>query len=40
MKYQEYIDEIKEELDVNYNLLLYPYEGGNKSLKAYQVVKK
>jgi hypothetical protein len=21
-------------------LLLYPYEGGNKSLKAYQVVKK
>lgn len=38
--FDEHLDEIKEELEVNYNLLLYPYEGGNKSLKAYQVVKK
>ena len=38
--FDEHLDEIAEELDVNYNLLLYPYEGGNKSLKAYQVVKK
>lgn len=38
--FEEHFDEIKEELEVNYSLLLYPYEGGNKSLKAYQVVKK
>ena len=38
--FDEHLDEIKEELEVNYSLLLYPYEGGNKSLKAYQVVKK
>lgn len=38
--FDEHFDEIAEELGVNYNLLLYPYEGGNKSLKAYQVVKK
>lgn len=38
--FDEHLDEIKEELDVNYSLLLYPYEGGNKSMKAYQVVKK
>ncbi|MGN1153823.1 MAG: hypothetical protein ACI4S3_07320 [Candidatus Gastranaerophilaceae bacterium] len=38
--WQEHEDEIKEELDNNYNLLLYPYESNNKSLKAYQVVKK
>ena len=38
--FDEHLDEIKEELEVNYNLLLYPYEGGNKSMKAYQVVKK
>lgn len=38
--FDEHFEEIAEELDVNYNLLLYPYEGGNKSMKAYQVVKK
>lgn len=38
--FEEHFDEIKEELEANYSLLLYPYEGGNKSLKAYQVVKK
>lgn len=38
--FEEHFDEIKEELEANYGLLLYPYEGGNKSLKAYQVVKK
>lgn len=38
--FDEHLDEIKEELEVNYSLLLYPYEGGNKSMKAYQVVKK
>ena len=38
--FEEHFDEIKEILDDNYGLLLYPYEGGNKSLKAYQVVKK
>ena len=38
--FEEHFDEIKEILDDNYDLLLYPYEGGNKSLKAYQVVKK
>ena len=38
--FDEHLDEIKEDLEVNYSLLLYPYEGGNKSLKAYQVVKK
>lgn len=38
--FEEHFDEIKEVLDDNYGLLLYPYEGGNKSLKAYQCVKK
>ena len=38
--FDEHLDEITEELSVNYSLLLYPYEGGNKSMKAYQVVKK
>ena len=38
--FDEHFDEITEELSVNYSLLLYPYEGGNKSMKAYQVVKK
>ena len=38
--FDEHLDEIKEELEVNYSLLLYPYEGGNKSMKAYQVIKK
>ena len=38
--FEEHFDEIKEELEANYSLLLYPYEGGNKSLKAYQCVKK
>lgn len=38
--FEEHFDEIKEELEANYGLLLYPYESGNKSLKAYQVVKK
>ena len=38
--FEEHFDEIKEILDDNYGLLLYPYEGGNKSLKAYQCVKK
>ena len=38
--FDEHLDEITEELETNYSLLLYPYEGGNKSMKAYQVVKK
>ncbi len=38
--FEEHEEEIKEELESSYNLLLYPYDGGNKSLKAYQVVKK
>ena len=38
--FDEHFDEIKEELEANYSLLLYPYEGGNKSLKAYQCIKK
>ena len=38
--FDEHLDEIKEELEVNYSLLLYPYEGGNKSMKAYQCIKK
>lgn len=38
--WEEHEDEIKEELDNNYNLLLYPYESSNRSLKAYQVMKK
>lgn len=38
--FDEHLDEITEELSVNYSLLLYPYEGGNKSMKAYQVIKK
>ena len=38
--FDEHFEEVKEELESNYNLLLYPYEGGNKSLKAYQCVKK
>lgn len=38
--FEEHFDEIKEEVEATYGLLLYPYEGGNKSLKAYQVVKK
>ena len=37
--FDEHLDEIKEELMNSYNLSLYPYECGNKSLKAYQVVK-
>lgn len=37
--FDEHFEEVKEELESSYNLLLYPYEGkGN--VKAYQVVKK
>ena len=38
--FEEHFDEVKEELESNYNLLLFPYEGSSKSLKAYQVVRK
>jgi ADP-dependent phosphofructokinase/glucokinase len=37
--FEEHFDEVKEELENVYGLLLYPYEGkGN--VKAYQMVKK
>jgi hypothetical protein len=37
--FEEHFDEVKEELESSYSLMLYPYEGkGN--VKAYQVVKK
>lgn len=37
--FDEHFDEVKEELESCYNLLLYPYEGrGN--VKAYQCIKK
>lgn len=38
--FEEHEDEIKEELENTYQLLLYPFEGSGKNLKAYQVVKK
>ena len=37
--FDEHFEEVKEELESSYNLLLYPYEGkGN--VRAYQCIKK
>ena len=38
--FEEHFDEVKEELESSYSLLLYPYENGKGNVRAFQVVKK